>query len=100
MTSITRRTLSFQRAMLVYQAGIANLFIVKAFNLSGYGRKAQRIYQGDFRSCEMMALGLDRAGVCVKTAACNMAGDIAWATWSDDLDAQPFSDKFRPVNSL
>lgn len=53
--------------------------------------------QGDFRSCENFARGLAAAGVLVHTAACNMAGDVARKPWTDDLDAQPFSDQFRPV---
>ena len=83
--------------MLVYQAGIANLFRVDCFNLSDFGRNAQRIYQGDFRSAERMAHGAGLAGAVVMTCACNLAGDVRLATWSDDLESQPFSDKFAPV---
>lgn len=73
-----------KRAMLVYQAGIANVFEVESFNLSNFGREAKRLLQGDFRSCEMFANGLAAAGVLVSTAACNRAGDIIDATWSED----------------
>lgn len=86
-----------ERAFLVYQAGIANVFEVDCFNLASYGREAKRLMQSDFRSCENFALGLKAAGVNVKTAACNMAGDIVNQTWSEDLDNQPFSDKFNPI---
>ena len=86
-----------KRAMVVYQAGIANVFAVKNFNLANYGRDAVRLSQSDFRSCEMFACGLAAAGVVVRTAACNMAGDIKDQPWSDDLDAAPFSESFRPV---
>jgi hypothetical protein len=85
------------KAMLVYQAGIANVFTVQAFNLAPDGREARRVYQGDFRGAEQLARGMGIAGAIVRTAACNQAGDIVNATWSDDLDAQPFSDKFSPV---
>ena len=85
------------RVALVYQAGIANVFRVNCFNLGPFGRDAMRIYQGDFRGAEMLALGMAMAGSIVQTLACNQAGDIQEAQWSDDLEAQPFSDKFNPV---
>lgn len=85
------------RYMLVYQAGIANVFFVRAFNLADYGRDARRVLQSDFRTCEAFANGLVEAGATVKVAACNRAGDIARETWTEDLDAQPFSDKFGPI---
>lgn len=85
-----------RKAALVYQAGIANVFSVECFNLASYGREATRLYQGDFRSAEMFAAGLGTAGVVVRSLACNQTGDVRFATWSDDLDSQPFSDAFRP----
>lgn len=84
------------RVVLVYQAGICNVFHVTSFNLSDYGRDAVRIYQGDFRTGESICYGLGLAGAVVRTAACNQAGDIARAHWSEDLDSQPFSEKFHP----
>jgi len=86
-----------KRAMLVYQAGIANVFEVECFNLHNFGRDAKRLLQSDFRTCESFARGLAAAGVLVATVHCNQAGDIAAAHWSDDLETAPFSDKFRPV---
>ena len=86
------------RFMLVYQAGIANVFRVDCFNLATFGRNAKRVYQGDFKTAEAIAYGCGLAGAVVTTAACNQAGDIADAVWSDDLDEQPFSDKFNPVH--
>lgn len=85
--------------MLVYQAGIANVFAVDCTNLADYGRNARRLMQSDFRSCAMYARGLRDAGVIVHTVACNEAGDIARSLWTDDLDAQPFSDQFIVVDS-
>jgi len=87
------------KAVLVYQAGIANVFTVESFNLSDFGRNAERIMQADFRTCENFARGLAFAGYDVATAACNQAGDITHAHWSTDLDAQPFSKEFHPVRS-
>lgn len=55
------------KAFLVYQGGIANVFRVTALNLADYGRDAVRLYQGDY---------------------------IAAAHWTEELDGQPFSDKF------
>jgi hypothetical protein len=88
-----------KRAFLVYQAGIANVFAVESHNLADFGRDARRLYQGDFRGAENFARGLGAAGVIVHTAACNQAGDIIHARWSEDLEAQPFSDHFRPASS-
>jgi hypothetical protein len=86
------------RAMLVYQAGIANVFAVDSFNIADYGRNARRLLQHAFSPCEHFARGLAAAGVVVRTAACNQAGDIVNALWSLDLEAQPFSDNFNPVS--
>lgn len=88
-----------KRYVLVYQAGIANVFEVTAFNLSDYGRDAKRIMQADFRTCETFCRGLVQAGAIVKTAGCNQAGDIVNSHWTEDLDSLPFSDHFNPVQS-
>lgn len=81
-----------KKAMLVYQAGIANVFEVNSFNLSDFGRHARRLIQGTFEQCQCFAAGLGVAGVMVTTAACNMAGDVVNAHWTEDLDNQPFSE--------
>jgi len=86
-----------KRAVLVYQAGIANVFEVTSFNLADYGRDAIRLYQGTFDGAANFAKGLEAAGIKVKTAACNQAGDIQSALWSEDLENQPFSDKFTII---
>lgn len=98
------RTLVIQRAMLVYQAGIANVFAVDhlsifASNRTSYDRNARRLIQGAFRECELFARGLNAAGTLVNTAACNQAGNIARSDWSQNLEDQPFSESFRPVRS-
>lgn len=91
------RQKAVKRAVLVYQAGIANVFEVAAFNMSDYGREARRLIQADFRTCESFARGLVAAGASVTSAHCNRAGDVAECHWSEDLDAAPFSDKQYPV---
>jgi hypothetical protein len=91
--------LKVERAVLVYQSGIANVFQVASFNLSDYGRNAKLLRQADFRTCENFAQGLAIAGTRVTTAYCNQAGNIASCTWSEDLEDAPFSTQFNPVVS-
>lgn len=91
------RNKRIKRAALVYQAGIANVFAVDSWNLSDYGREAQRVYQGDFKTAESIALGLAIAGVLVATCHCNRAGDITKETWSQDFESAPFTDQMTPV---
>jgi len=96
-------TLNFARAALVYQGGIANVFSVDCFNLADYGREAKRLIQSDFHTCENFARGLAAAGVIVKVVGCNRAGDITRATWSDNTEDLPFSNKFAthtPLHTL
>ena len=88
---------NMRKAMLVYQAGIANVFEVDCFNLSPYGREAKRLLQSSFDDCISFANGLGAAGVTVMTVACNQAGDIVNAHWSEDLDSQPFSEHFTDL---
>lgn len=82
-----------KRAMLVYQAGIANVFAVDCFNLATFGREAKRLLQSDFHTCLSYASGLGASGIIVRTAHCNKAGDIIDQTWYDDLENALFSDK-------
>jgi len=86
-------------AVLVYQGGIANVFELSALSVAPEAR-TRRLIQSTFGECEAFARGLKAAGVIVTTWACNQAGDIARAEWSADLEAQPFSDKFKPVFSV
>ncbi len=88
-----------KKLMLVYQAGIANLFEVDTFSLAPTQPcTRRRIYQGDFRTAENIAIGAKIAGAEVRTAGCNMAGDIAECIWTYELDELPFSDQFHPIN--
>lgn len=80
-------------AMLVYQGGIANVFAVDCLNLSSFGRNAKRLIQSDFVTCRAFARGMGVAGCIVRTAWCNMAGDITDCTWTEDVEDQPFSDR-------
>jgi hypothetical protein len=80
-----------RKAVLVYQGGIANIFMVDCFNMATYGRNAKRVYQGDFASAFSVAFGLGLAGCVVRTATCNKVGDIKRSTWSDDLQDSPFA---------
>lgn len=94
------KTLIRKRAVLVYQAGIANVFAVESFNLSDYGRDATRLLQSDFSTCAAFARGMKAAGTQVKVCGCNMAGDVTRAHWTDNLDELPFSDKFTKVDEI
>ena len=87
-----------KRLMLVYQAGIANVFEVDCFNLAPYGREARRVMQHAFRPCEDFCRGAAHAGAIVRTAFCNQAGDIAGATWDEDHEGAPFSDQITPLH--
>lgn len=82
---------------IVYQGGIANLFDIQCANSNPFGRDAKRIFQGDFRTAETMATGIGIAGGIVFSFACNKPGDIKNEIWTDDLESQPFSDKFNAV---
>jgi len=82
---------------LVYQGGIANVFQVDDFRLSGKGRNARRIAQSSFMACEAFCAGALAAGAVVLVASCNEAGDITDRAWSNQLEDCPFLDEARPV---
>ena len=87
---------STRKYVLVYQAGIANIFSVVSFNLSDYGRDAIRVYQGDFHTAEAQLHGMWLGGATVGVAACNRAGDIITQKWDTDIDNMPFRESARP----
>lgn len=89
--------MAHKRAVLVYQRGIANVFSVTSFNLSDYGRDAVRLLQAGFSECEWFARGMGAAGVVVRSAYCNLAGDASHATWREDLENAPFCNGTSPV---
>lgn len=85
-------------AVLVYQAGIANVFEVQCLNMNPFGRDAKRMIQTSFDRAETYARALADSGVfAVASAHCNRAGDITDAIWDDDLSNAPFCDHMRPV---
>jgi hypothetical protein len=97
MTNTKRQSQSF---VLVYQAGIANVFRVEGLSLLGENRrKTERIYQGDFRGAYHMGIGLAAAGARVRTAICNRAGDVAGADWTAGLADCPFRDSAHRVHA-
>ena len=85
------------RLALVYQVGIANVFAVKCWNQSDYGREARRVYQGDFRTAEAMCRGAALTGAQVASFHCNKAGDIKGQDWNTDIENAVFSDNQHPV---
>lgn len=82
-------------AVLVYQAGIANVFRVERFTSP---MNPTRLLQSDFQTCESFARGLAEAGVVITSMDCNKAGDITAQLWSESLDG-PFRESYRPVFS-
>lgn len=83
------------KIMLVYQAGIANVFHVERFALTREARGTQqRLLQHSFDACAWYVRGLVDAGAEHVVACCNMAGDIADRQWSYQLDNAPWHDKF------
>jgi hypothetical protein len=93
--------MQIERAVLVYQAGIANVFAVSNFDWDVVsptgGRK--RLLQSDFRTCEAYCRGLAAAGVAVRSAHANVAGDVALARWGTDLSEAVFRESMRPVKA-
>jgi hypothetical protein len=83
---------------LVYQAGIANVFLVEKHGetLASRGNTV-RVVQADFRTCEQFCRGAHFAGAKLYSYACNEAGDIRDSVWTAELDSAPFSDKFHPI---
>ena len=82
------------RAILVYQAGIANVFRQDA-----PGLPKTRLLQGTFGQAEMFARGLKAAGVVTEVAYCNEAGDIMDSRWHFGLPAladAPFRGAMHP----
>lgn len=77
-------------AILVYQAGIANVF-----HFNPQTGKRTRVLQSDFRTCRDYVRGVRACGVQVQAAWCNEAGDIANSQWRyDNFDDAPFSESF------
>lgn len=61
------------RIMLVYQAGLANVFEVDCYNVRHAGREyAKRLYQGDFYGAVMFCRGAGHLGAIVRTVHCTI----------------------------
>lgn len=82
--------------VLVYQAGIANVFEVSSLTVLAE-RKANLLFQGGFESAKLYAMVAATYGQTVRTAYCNQAGDIANLPWIDTRDDAPFCDMTFPV---
>ena len=76
------------KLILVYQAGIANIFQIQEDG------KFKRLLQASFKECEWFMRGAQHAGAWVDVAGCNRAGDIINAAWTRNLDSLPFREKF------
>jgi hypothetical protein len=66
-----------KRAWLVYQAGLANVFVGEVSDDS------TRVMQSTFRDCEMYVRGFRDAGYPVHVMHCDVAGDVAGRGWAD-----------------
>lgn len=85
----TRRPV--KNAILLYQAGIANLFMAEP------QEPVVRLVQSDFRTCEHIAAGLIMAGATVAVWNANVAGDalLQIAAWKKGAGG-PFADQQAP----
>lgn len=83
-----------RKFMLVYQAGLANVFCVESFTLKPEGRNALRILQTDFSSAQVFCHGVTAGGGEIRVAGLNEAGNIADRVWTADRDSLPFRDQF------
>jgi hypothetical protein len=77
---------------LVYQGGIANVFLVEAFDADPAVRAARRVIQLDFRTCEWYCRGARLAGAEVRVYSVNAAGDVVDAPWTEGTDDCPLRD--------
>ena len=73
--------LLIEKAVLVYQGPIANVFAVETLNLAPYGRRARRLFQGSCGEAAAFARGLGAAGTVVRSARCERRGDISDQPW-------------------
>lgn len=89
-----------QRIALVYQTGIANVFLVRRYNTTAEGRNAVRLLQHAFSPCEYFARGMLEAGSSLKVYSCNKAGDIAEQQWTEGLDDCPFREQAMPLRPV
>ncbi len=91
-------------ATLVYQAGIANVFTHKCEkdmrSENGTRDVRERVLQSDFRTCETYVRGMCAAGVKVRIAWCNQAGDITNSFWNfSNFENAPWNEQFAKTIS-
>ncbi len=77
---------------------VEKAFAVDCFNINPFGRNARRLAQSDFKTCAAFARGLGAAGVVVRTASCNVAGDCADMQWEFGTDGTPFRDAAADIS--
>jgi hypothetical protein len=80
--------------VIVYQAGIANVFSVES---TDSGKIRRRLMQHAFEPCEWFMRGLQYAGGDCYFACANYAGDIAGQDWDTPLSCAPFSDRMAII---
>jgi hypothetical protein len=92
------------RAVLVFQAGIANVFALTrqkdddGIAYPGAPTLRRRVLQCDFQTASTYCRGLRDAGAKVRCAWCNECGDIIERKWSFNFDEHggpPFSTSVR-----
>ncbi len=80
---------------LVYQAGIANVFLCENGLYDPFPFTRTRILQHSFDVCEWFCRGLIQSGEHVVPAWCNLLGDIANASWNfARFEDAPFCENF------
>ena len=76
-TTENKRCLTMERAAIVYQVGICNVFSLPTVGPLSDG---ERLLQSYYETCEAYARGLMDAGVGVEVWHCDYPGDIRLAT--------------------
>jgi hypothetical protein len=74
--------MAIERAIILYQESITNVFAVDFVDPSKEGRgTTKRLIQSDAHTCEAFAKGLRAAGVLISSATCNEIGDVSDKQW-------------------
>lgn len=85
--------------VLVYQAGIANVFECDEAGVTQQDRgTSRRILQTDFRTAYWFVRGCGHAGAKVRTMSCNVAGDCARVDWTPGNEGTPFRENATIIN--
>ncbi len=89
-----------KRAVLVYQVGLANVFMVDPVVGADRIVGRRRMLQADYRSCELYAKGLRDAGSELEVAHCDEAGDVTRADWQPGAGDLWREKKYPPAQCL